>query len=306
MKHLKTLFAVTLLVILLAGCVEIPPERNYIGMTKAEVAEYLEKHAFRDRWSGNRFAIWLDKEENVGPFSSAASVQRTQAAMSADRWRCDFFPQRNWFWGWNGLFARWYFWVLDFKDGRVVKQRQTRNYYWVHGYAGESPYPQFPKNFHQVNENIYRSGQPDEDDFFSLYTFNGIRSVLNLRENNSDKDEIDAINKRWKNAVSLYEIPLDTGEITEADLYKILTVIRDAPKPLLIHCWHGSDRTGCAVAASRIVFENWSVEDAISELMTPEYGHHKYIYTNIPELLRKSDWTKIRNTVLSNIQAECF
>ena len=298
MKNLKTLFAVTLLVILLTGCYGIPPERNYIGMTKAEVAEYLEKHAFRDRWSGNRFQIWLDKEGNVGPFSSAASVKRTRSVMSAKRWRCDFFPQRHWLLGWNGLFARWYFWVLEFKDDRVVAQRQLRNYYWVHGYAGESPYPQFPKNFHKVNENIYRSGQPSEDEFKSLYTFNEIRSVLNLRENNSDKDEIDSVNARREKKIKLYEIPIDTGNITEEDLYKILSVIRDAPKPLLIHCWHGSDRTGCAVAAYRIVFENWSVEDAISELMKPKYGHHKNIYTNIPALLRKADWKKIKATVL--------
>ena len=36
--------------------------------------------------------------------------------------------------------------------------------------------------------------------------------------------------------------------------------------------WHVSDRTGCAVTASRIVFENWSVEAAISELMQPKSG----------------------------------
>lgn len=123
--------------------------------------------------------------------------------------------------------------------------------------------------------------------------------MLNLRENNSDQAEIAAINRKWNNAITLYEIPLDTGSITEDDLYKILTVIRDAPKPLLIHCWHGSDRTGCSVAAYRIVFENWSVEDAISELMKPEYGHHKNIYTNIPELLRKADWKKIKMTILN-------
>ena len=133
-----------------------------------------------------------------------------------------------------------------------------------------------------------------------LCTFNNIRSVLNLRENNSDKKIIDTINKRhYVPAVTLYEIPLDTGKISEADLYKLLTVIRDAPKPLLIHCWHGSDRTGCAVAAGRIVFENWNVEDAIAELMKREYGHHKRIYPNIPALLRKADWEKIKATVLS-------
>ena len=300
MKHLKILFAVTLLVILLAGCYGIPPERNYIGMTKAEVAEYLEKRASRDRWSGNRFQIEVMTHYVTGHrFKNAAEVSKNTEVMSANQWRCDFFPQRHWFWGWNGLFARWYFWKLDFKDGRVVNQRQLRNYYWVYGHAGESPYPQFPKNFHKVNEKIYRSGQPSEDEFKSLYTFNEIRSVLNLRENNSDKDEIDSVNARREKKIKLYEIPLDTGNITEEDLYKILSVIRDASKPLLIHCWHGSDRTGCAVAAYRIVFENWSVEDAVSELMKPEYGHHKTIYANIPELLRKADWQKIRKNILN-------
>ena len=288
-----------LMIVLFAGCYGIPIEHNYIGMTKAEVAAHLEKHAFRSRWSGNQFEIWLDKEGNIGPFKTARGVINTQEVMSADRWRCDFFPQRHWLLGWNGLFAKWYFRVLEFENGRVVKQQQLTNYYWVHGYAGQSPYPQFPKNFHKVNENLYRSGQPDEDEFESLYSFNNIRSVLNLRENNSDKDEIDAVNFKREKKIKLCEIPLDTGNITEDDLYKILTVIRDAPKPLLIHCWHGSDRTGCAVAAYRIVFENWSVEDAISELMKPEYGHHKNIYTNIPELLRKADWKKIRETILN-------
>lgn len=157
-----------------------------------------------------------------------------------------------------------------------------------------SPYPE---NFHKVNENLYRSNQPDTAEFEYLYHVYSIRSVLNLRENNSDKKKIDAVNCKIKNAFTLYELPLDTGNISEDDLYKILTIIRDAPKPLLIHCWHGSDRTGCAVAASRIVFENWNVEDAIAELMKPEYGHHKNIYTNIPALLRKADWKKIKTVI---------
>ena len=163
-------------------------------------------------------------------------------------------------------------------------------------FTGNDNAVKYPKNFHKVNENLYRSGQPDKDEFESLYTSKGVRSVLNLRENNSDKEEIRSIDRN----IALFEIPLDTGKISENDLLKILTVIRDAPKPLLIHCWHGSDRTGCAVAAYRITFENWNVENAVAELMKPEYGHHKYIDLNIPELLRNADWNKIKAAVLNN------
>ena len=292
-------FLCCLAIILLAGCYSIPIEHNYIGMTKAEVAKHLEKHAFRDRWSGNRFAIEvLQKQMYSRKYKNAAAVTSDKLMMSAKEWRCGFYPQRHWLLGWDGIFSKWHFVNLKFKDGRVVEQRNLRNYYWVYGHAGKSPYPNYPKNFHKINENLYRSGQPDEDEFFSLYTFNGIRSVLNLR-GTSDIDEINAVNRRWENAVTLYEIPLETGNITEDDLCKILTVIRDAPKPILIHCWQGSNRTGCAVAASRIIFENCSVEDAISELMKPEYGHFKNFYNNIPELLRKADWKKIRATILN-------
>ena len=288
-----------LMIVFLAGCGGIP-EHNYIGMTRAEVAAHLEKHAFRDRWSGNTFKMEvLQKQMYHKNYKNAAAVTADRVMMSADEWRCDFFPQRHWLLGWNALTASWLYKKLIFQNGKVVKQENGAISYKTYGIGGESPYPDDPKNFHKVSENLYRSGQPDEDELESLHTFNGIRSVLNLRENNSDQDEIAAINKKWNNAITLYEIPLDTGSITEDDLYKILTVIRDAPKPLLIHCWHGSDRTGCSVAAYRIVFENWSVEDAISELMKPEYGHHKNIYTNIPELLRKADWKKIRETILN-------
>ena len=288
------------IVLFFAGCCTVP-EHNYIGMTKAEVAAHLEKHAFRDRWTGNKFEIEvLQKQMYSRLYKNSQEVTLDKFMMSANEWRCGFYPQRHWLLGWDGIFSKWHFVNLKFKNGQVADQKNLINYYWVRGHAGKSPYPNYPKNFHKVNENIFRSGQPDDDEFESLCTFNNIRSVLNLRENNSDKKIIDTINKRhYVPAVTLYEIPLDTGKISEADLYKLLTVIRDAPKPLLIHCWHGSDRTGCAVAAGRIVFENWNVEDAIAELMKREYGHHKRIYPNIPALLRKADWEKIKATVLS-------
>ena len=292
-----------LMIVLFAGCYGIPIEHNYIGMTKAEVAAHLERYAGRSRWSKNRFVIEIPVIGVTTPywFNNSGEVSKNSPVMSANEWRCDFFPQRHWLLGWNALTASWLYKTLVFQDGKVVKQEKGAMPYKTYGVGGESPYPQFPKNFHKVNENIYRSGQPDEDEFFSLYTFNGIRSVLNLR-GISNKDEINAVNRKWKNGITLYEIPLDTGNISEDALYKILSVIRDAPKPLLIHCWHGSNRTGCAVAAYRIAFENWSVEDAISELTKPEYGHLQNFYSNIPELLRKADWRKIKAAVLNKTE----
>jgi len=280
-----------LLLFLLTGCRSLP-ERNYVGMTRSEVAAVLEKEAFRSRWGGNRFLI-VDLKDHTGCHypRTAQNVLDSTALMKCPQWRCDYYPERHWLLGWNGLFAHWHFHVLDFENDKVVRQTHLRNYYWVHGYAGESPYPEHPENFHKVSDEIYRSAQPDEDEMDSLSTFERIQSVLNLRESHSDRDEIGNLK------LELYEIPLAAGSITEADLVRILRTVRQAPKPILIHCWHGSDRTGAAVAACRIVFENWTVEQAVSELMDPQYGHHETLYKNIPELLRKADWARIRKEV---------
>ena len=295
MKSPLFVFLLLIPVILLAG-----PSRNYVGMTRGEVAAVLEKEAFRSRRSGNSFLI-QDFDFQPGSlvnyrFRTAKKVLDTEALMKSRKWRCDFYPKRHWLLGWNGLFARWEFQVLDFEQDKVVRQTSLRNYYWVHGAAGESPYPQHPENFHKVNDEIYRSAQPDEDEMSSMSTFECIKSVLNLREKHSDKDEI------GKLKLTLYEIPLAARRVTESDLVRILRTVKNAPKPILIHCRHGSDRTGAVVAACRIVFENWSVDQAVAELEDPKFGHHAALYKNIPLLIRKTDWETIRNKIMKDKQ----
>lgn len=158
----------------------------------------------------------------------------------------------------------------------------------------------YPKNFHKVNGDIFRSGQPDADEMAFLFLTEGIRSVLNLRDNHNDEDEVGTLD------IKRFDIPLSAGSIMEDDLVRILQTVQSAPKPILVHCWHGSDRTGAAVAACRIVLEGWPVEQAVSELMDPEYGHHKTLYKNIPELLRKADWDRIKKEVNGGMKSGIY
>jgi protein tyrosine/serine phosphatase len=64
---------------------------------------------------------------------------------------------------------------------------------------------------------------------------------------------------------------------------------------VLVHCWHGSDRTGIVVAAYRIVFEGLSVQEAEAELRADTYGHHEFWYGNLVKLLRSTDWDAMRS-----------
>ncbi len=139
------------------------------------------------------------------------------------------------------------------------------------------------KNCYQISPELYRSGQPSKDGFKALEKA-GVKSVLNLREFHSDNDEAKGT------GLTLYRYKLDAGEVTKEDLMKCLLIIEQAPKPILIHCWHGSDRTGVLVAAYRIVKRGWTPEKAKTEMMEKQFGHHYNYYPNIGKLIDNTDW----------------
>ncbi len=146
------------------------------------------------------------------------------------------------------------------------------------------------KNFYRIDAKLYRSAQPDEAGFSAIKRL-GITTVLNLRDFRSD-DEAEGL------GLNLQRIEMEAGEITIPQLVAALRIIRAADGPVLIHCWHGSDRTGTVSALYRMVMQGWSAEAAIDELINGDYGFHS-IYGNIPTLLRQVDVTAIRTAVLA-------
>ncbi len=139
------------------------------------------------------------------------------------------------------------------------------------------------ENSYRVSRDVYRSGQPDAAGFRALEEA-GIKSVINLREYHRDDK------KAAGTSIQLMRYPVAAGEVTLDDLEAILRMIRQAPKPVLVHCWHGSDRTGIVMAAYRIVEQNMSPQEAEKELTDERYGHHEFWYGNLRRLLRETDW----------------
>ncbi len=159
---------------------------------------------------------------------------------------------------------------------------------WVQsGVAGSAEKPESElsgvENSYRVSRDVYRSGQPDAAGFRALEDA-GIQSVINLREYHRDD------RKAAGTSIQLLRYPVAAGEVTLEDLEAILRMMRRAPKPVLVHCWHGSDRTGIVMAAYRIVEQNVSVDEAERELTDDCYGHHEFWYGNLRRLLRETDW----------------
>lgn len=152
------------------------------------------------------------------------------------------------------------------------------------------------KNIYKIDEGIFRSEQPDQNDFIALEKM-GLTEVLNVRRLVKDDK------KARKTELKLHHISMKAGDIKERDVIKALKIIDDRKGPLLIHCWHGSDRTGMLVAMYRLVFQNWTKEDAIHEMTKGNFGFHT-AYSNIIDFVRDADIDKIRDKVVGKKEAE--
>ena len=63
--------------------------------------------------------------------------------------------------------------------------------------------------------------------------------------------------------------------------------------PVLVHCRHGADRTGLIIAIYRILYQNWTVDEAKDELINGGFGFHES-FENIPQELDKIDFGSLR------------
>jgi tyrosine-protein phosphatase SIW14 len=124
-------------------------------------------------------------------------------------------------------------------------------------------------NFGQVNDTLYRGGQPQSGGIQKLASL-GIKTIVNLR----DDDERARAEAKEAEAAGLhyFNVPLGNfGRPSDEKVERVLALI-NAPEnqPVFIHCRRGADRTGTIIAIYRIVHDGWTSEKAKTEAR--QYG----------------------------------
>jgi len=122
------------------------------------------------------------------------------------------------------------------------------------------------RNFYQVDQYVYRGGQPDKEGF-ALLSKLGVKTVLDLRASDArsrmEEKLVTAAGMRYIN------VPM-TGLTppTDAEIGKILGVLEsDNSGAVFVHCKRGADRTGAVIAAYRIDHDGWDNDRALKEAM---------------------------------------
>lgn len=138
------------------------------------------------------------------------------------------------------------------------------------------------KNLHQISTNLYRCAQPDQKGMAELEKL-GIKTVINLRGFHGDTDELKRTTLRGE------RIHFNTWHAEDEDVVKFLKIVtRTNGAPFVVHCLHGSDRTGTMIAIYRIAVEGWTKDEAIEEMTKGGFGFHP-IWGNLPRYLRELD-----------------
>ena len=113
-------------------------------------------------------------------------------------------------------------------------------------------------NFHAITAGeAYRSAQLDKKQYEYYVKKYSIGSVLNLRGKHPDEqwynDEISVCSTL---GLAHYDVTLSaTSEPTAQDARNIESIFESAPRPLLLHCMAGADRSGLASAMWKVVVD---------------------------------------------------
>ena len=144
------------------------------------------------------------------------------------------------------------------------------------------------ENLHRLSDTLYRSAQPRSRNVSTLAQL-GIRTVVSLRAFNGDE-------RRFADSgIALVRFRINTWDIDDAEVARALATMVESQRhgPVLVHCWHGADRTGVVCAAYRMVVEGWGKAEARAEMFDGGFGYHA-VWRNIPAYIDRFDIDAMR------------
>ena len=135
-------------------------------------------------------------------------------------------------------------------------------------------------NYHTVLPNeLYRSGQLSAQQLSQHIQQDGLHSILNLRGPDPGKPWYDTeLTVARQHAVKHVDFELSASNaLGPQQLDALVKLLHELPKPLLIHCLGGADRTSLASALYLYAVKGEPAPQAAKQLSI-RYGHFPYLF----------------------------
>jgi uncharacterized protein (TIGR01244 family) len=130
-------------------------------------------------------------------------------------------------------------------------------------------------NFNEVVAGeLYRSGQPSASQIARYQKDYGIKTIVNLRGENTGSPWYDAeVAQARLLGIAHVDFPMSAKrELTQAQAADLVAILAQANKPILVHCQAGSDRSGLASALYVAAVDKLG-EAAAERQISIRYGH---------------------------------
>lgn len=149
-------------------------------------------------------------------------------------------------------------------------------------------------NFGQIDDYLFRGGQPGKRDF-SYLASRGIKTVINLRDDEEgyEKDAVLAAGMKY------VHIPMSDKSLPSGDpASEFLKTVNDRGNgPFYVHCAGGRHRTGAMVAIYRFKVYNWDFNKAYAEMKDYDF-YTRWGHKPIKEYV--SNYFRDNQTIPSN------
>lgn len=156
-------------------------------------------------------------------------------------------------------------------------------------------------NLYRINNDLYRSGQPTAEGIEQLADPKvgiKIKTIIDLREYHTDPLPATA------SKLQIEKVPMNAGEedskVTDKNVVQAMKILSNKKNgPFLIHCLYGAERTGLICAMHRIIYQKWTKEMAIDEMINGGYRFDPVMFNNIIEYIQKADIDKLQKQIHS-------
>lgn len=127
-------------------------------------------------------------------------------------------------------------------------------------------------NFHKVTDYLYRGGEPSPEGMQQLQKM-GVKTLIDLRAKTEAAHDEEQLAKKL--GMKYINMTMTSEAPTKKQVETLLATIDSAKEknePVLVHCAHGSDRTGCMIGIWRVTRDNWAYDDTYKEMRKYWFG----------------------------------
>lgn len=170
---------------------------------------------------------------------------------------------------------------LGARYGRDISTPRARAAAWVHFYLSDHAFLRvFWHNFDRVAPGLWRANQPTPGQL-ARYARMGARSVLNLRGPSGQSFWLFEREACAQLGLPLHDLSMKARAAPAPEtLLELHRLFQTLPRPILMHCKSGADRTGLAAALWLIWIEGKTVDEARGQLSF-RYAHLRQTKTGI-------------------------